>query len=430
MPVVVVMWNRSSARRDVTPSSKTIPSARHISAVAARSHLQAGERVRIDAVQEDTDIRALQVDLAEGRGIHHGHAGARRSTLAKHRVVDRFARLREMMRTLPLPDVLEDGPVRLVPGMDRGHPDRIGQRAPVARGKLSEADRHGRRSEGRHPDRADLLAEDRGGDGARDHARCPALVDPGPDRRVALDVLDRFEAGAERPLQVLHGRVATEVDIVGGPGVVRGGAGRRHDPGRGDVAEPLDLAGGRADDLDPAVRTGSVRDEGRDPLVEPEGAPSVGPERDVRVPAAGYEQEVRLDRLRVVAVGTGVRAAVGARDADARQSAGVVPRRADDEVAPPRIHDGDDLRAGSPERGGHGVRRVVVREDDRPFAGADAVTLHVRRRGPGQHDPGPVVVGEDDRPLRGPGRDDDPPGPDVPRRPSVVGVGRRSTAVT
>ncbi len=31
LPVVVVMWNRSSARRDVTPSSNTIPSARHIS---------------------------------------------------------------------------------------------------------------------------------------------------------------------------------------------------------------------------------------------------------------------------------------------------------------------------------------------------------------------------------------------------------------
>ncbi len=30
LPVVVVMWNRSSASRDVTPSSKTIPSSRHI----------------------------------------------------------------------------------------------------------------------------------------------------------------------------------------------------------------------------------------------------------------------------------------------------------------------------------------------------------------------------------------------------------------
>ena len=31
LPVVVVMWNRSSASREVTPSSKTIPSGRHIS---------------------------------------------------------------------------------------------------------------------------------------------------------------------------------------------------------------------------------------------------------------------------------------------------------------------------------------------------------------------------------------------------------------
>ena len=31
LPVVVVMWNRSSDSRDVTPSSKTIPSARHMS---------------------------------------------------------------------------------------------------------------------------------------------------------------------------------------------------------------------------------------------------------------------------------------------------------------------------------------------------------------------------------------------------------------
>ena len=41
---------------------------------------------------------------------------------------------------------------------------------------------------------------------------------------------------------------------------------------RRDLAEALDVAGGRADGLDPAVRAGRVRDEGRDALVEPERA--------------------------------------------------------------------------------------------------------------------------------------------------------------
>ena len=146
------------------------------------------------------------------------------------------------------------------------------------------------------PTAPDLLAQDRRRDRAGDDPAGLALLDARADRRVALDVLDRCQAGPERPLQVAHGRVALEVDVMGRPRVLGRGPGRRHDPGRGDPAQALDLAGGGADDLDVCGRVPSGTKAAMR-VVEAERAAGVGPEGHVRVPATGDEQQVRLDGL-------------------------------------------------------------------------------------------------------------------------------------
>ena len=159
------------------------------------------------------------------------------------------------------------------------------------------------------------------------------------------------------------------------------------------------------DDLDPAVRAGPIRDEGGDALVEPKRAAGVGPQRDVRVPAAGHQQQVGLD---------GLVCAAGPRDADRAQVARVVTARARHEVAGARVDGRHDLHAGRREDSGDPVGRAVVREDDGSLAWRDPVALHVGGCGAREHDPGPVVVGEDDGSFGCAGGDHDPPGPDVP----------------
>ena len=97
----------------VTPSSKTIPSSRHITPYRHEPDLERRERVRVDAVEEDPGVRPLEVDLAEGRRVHHGHPGPRGRALAQDgRRPSISPSTREVARPLPLADVLEDGAVR------------------------------------------------------------------------------------------------------------------------------------------------------------------------------------------------------------------------------------------------------------------------------------------------------------------------------
>ena len=158
------------------------------------------------------------------------------------------------------------------------------QEATVPPRELRERDRHVRRAERRDAEGARFLAEERGSDGTCQHAAGLALVAAGADRRVSLDVLDRGQPGTQRATDVGHGRVPFQVDerrvLVAGaiPG------------GREAVRQPV--AGRCSHDLD--VPQLAVRDVGADPVVEPEAAAGLRPESEVRVPAAGQQQEVRL----------------------------------------------------------------------------------------------------------------------------------------
>ena len=125
--------------------------------VAARTDLQVREAVRVDAVEEHADVRPLEVDLAEGRGVHHGHGTASRRSLAQDGLVHRLTVAREVARPLPLADVLEHCPVVDVPGVDRA---------------WSGQGREGRRDHGRRAART-TPAHTAGGTSGRRGRRAP-----------------------------------------------------------------------------------------------------------------------------------------------------------------------------------------------------------------------------------------------------------------
>ena len=119
-------------------------------------------------------------------------------------------------------------------------------------------------------------AEQLGGDADRVHVRGLALVGAGADRREALDVLDRAEAGADRAADVGDGRVALEVDERRVLVAVRERERRRVGEARaGDAAGALDAA------------QLAVGDGRADAVVPAQAAARLAPEVDARAPAAG-----------------------------------------------------------------------------------------------------------------------------------------------
>ena len=152
-----LLGRAARSRRRRRPSRRRV----HISAVPARPDLQRRERVRVDAVEEDARVRALDVDLAEGRRVHDRRPrSARRAHSRRTASSIALAVAREVARALPLADVLEHRAVRrhATAGSGSSGPGRRG--APRSRpASWREADRHGRRPERRHADGTDLLAE-------------------------------------------------------------------------------------------------------------------------------------------------------------------------------------------------------------------------------------------------------------------------------
>ena len=208
------------------------------------------------------------------------------------------------------------------------------------------------------------------------------------------------------------GRVALQIDVVPVPGARRVRVGRWHDPQRPDVRKPV--AGRRSHRTH--VTEGSIRNEGRDPLVKAQCAAGLTPQADVRVPAAGDQQQIGFDRP----AGT---TTIRRPDGDRGEPAVGATTASDDRLAAASVDDGDELDAGLGERGRDDVGRIVGREDDRAITGPDTVPPDVRRGRRGEHDARPVVIREDDRPFDGAGRQHDGTSPDVPQ-PALGGRGR------
>ena len=244
--------------------------------VAAHADRERVERVRVHAVQELDRVGALDVDLAERRRVHLRDRLARGGALAPDGRVHVLAVPREVARPLPLADVLEDRARLDVRRVDRRDAHRVEELAAVAAREQRERDGHVRRAERRRPELARVHLQQLRGDADRVDVGELALLGAGADRRVALDVLDRAQAGADRAAHVGDGRVALEVDehrvLV---------AVRQREGGRVGQA----LAGQPADALDPAqLAVGHGR---ADPVVPAQAAAGLAPEVDARAPAAG-----------------------------------------------------------------------------------------------------------------------------------------------
>ena len=330
-----------------------------------------------------------------------------------------------------------------MPGVDRGRPHGIGQVPAVGPGEQREADRRERRPERGRAERVERLLEQLGHDAERQHAGGAALVVGGPDRREALDVLGRAQAGGRGAADVGDRRVALLVDEAVVLAAARGrrdrpqqrrglrrrcdGAVRRPGAGRGrarggalrDARVVVVGAGHRAGDV-PAVRHG-VGDEPARARVPAHAALRLAEQVDDRAPATGHEQQVAVDRAVADHRGGDAPLALGGAHDRAGQVLGAVGHRT---VPVARVDDRRELQPGGGERGGGVVAGVVRRQQHRARPGEHAEALEVLARGAGEHHAREVVARERDRPLVRAGRQHHLPRPHVPQ-PLARDAGRR-----
>ena len=95
--------------------------------VPDRADGQVRHPVRVHPIEEHAGVGPADVDLAERAGVEHADARAHRPAFARDGGVHVLAVPREVAGPLPLADVLVDGAVRVVPGVDRRHADRVEQ---------------------------------------------------------------------------------------------------------------------------------------------------------------------------------------------------------------------------------------------------------------------------------------------------------------
>ena len=191
-------------------------------AVAAAADPELGPGVGVHPLHEGDGVGADDLDLAEGRGVEDAERGAGGAALAGDGGVHVLARLREVPGAAPERDRLEDGAVGLGPGVDRGLAGDLEGRVLVVAGEGAEGRRRVGRAEGGEADLRRLLAERVGGDHQAVDVRHLALVGRHAVGGVALDVLDRAHALADREADVLGGDVVLEVDEGLGGRRVRG----------------------------------------------------------------------------------------------------------------------------------------------------------------------------------------------------------------
>ena len=139
-------------------------------AVARRADGQLLEPVGVDPVEELAGVRATDLHLAEGRGVHHRDTLARGPALTCDRGVHVLPRLRVVPRPQPLADDLHLGAVLDVPGVHRRGALGVEEVAALASGERRERDRDVRRPVGRRPDLPHARAVRTVGQRRGDHA--------------------------------------------------------------------------------------------------------------------------------------------------------------------------------------------------------------------------------------------------------------------
>src|SRR3546814_18670752 len=101
-------------------------------------HVELGPGVGVDAVKELTGVRALDIDLAQGRGIQQADAVAHGFAFALDRSVHALAVLGEVPWALPMADVFEHGTVFYIRGKHSGEAHRLGDLPAIPAGERAD----------------------------------------------------------------------------------------------------------------------------------------------------------------------------------------------------------------------------------------------------------------------------------------------------
>ena len=180
--------------------------------VAGAADLQLRPVVGVDAVEQRRDVRPLEVDLAQRRGVHRADAVAHRPDFAVDRGLQRFAVAAIGIGPLPLADILEHRAVGGMPVEHRRLAHRIEQGAAVPPGQRAERNRRVGRTEGRSADGLRRPAGFHAHQRQADHIGGLALVGAHAQRCVALEMLDGAIVLPRRQGDILDRHIVLQID--------------------------------------------------------------------------------------------------------------------------------------------------------------------------------------------------------------------------
>ena len=171
-------------------------------AVAALARFQLEEGVGVHPVEQLGRVWALNVDLAQGGGVHDAYAMAHGQHLALDRLVHVFLALREIPGPLPLAHVFKQATGGHMVFMRAGLAGGVKQITALEPGKQAKADGQVVGAEGGGAHLVDGFFQGPGGQRHAVDVAQLALVGAKAQRGVALDVLDGFKPFANGQLDV------------------------------------------------------------------------------------------------------------------------------------------------------------------------------------------------------------------------------------
>src|SRR5450830_1676360 len=420
-------------------------------AVAGLAHIELGPGVGVDAVEEFTGVRALDIDLAQGRGVEQADAVAHGLALTLDRRVQVFAVAWEVPWTFPLTDVLELGALLHMPGLQGGVAHRLEDMPTVTTGDRAERHRRVVRTEHGGAHLRDGHVQRTGGNGQTVDVAQLALVGAEAQCGIALDVFNRLEALAGRQFDGGSGDVVLQVDELlrrpcgsffmghleqrqGWFFQTRQGFGQhafdRLEAGFADRANAAFKTVGQGigqtvDAVDTADAHAFLRRFARhkteDIFAPGWFAAQVRGQVDHRAVAAGAGNQIAVQPF--ARTGDFMRFDVNggnARRSDVLATTGFDHGTAGEDTNPlgpcffhqcaarvaAGIGDGDHLQAGIEPVQSHAIGVIVVDTQHKLLARGHAVTADVGRNGTGEHIARHVVVAVDQRTLIGTGRQD------------------------
>ena len=164
-------------------------------AIAAAALRQSLPAVGIDAVEKFSRVRALDINLAQGRGIHQAQGGPRGQNLAvncrRHGFANPIsAKVGIIIRSQPLAHRLERRAIGLMPGMHRRAAHWVQQPTDPPPGQGAKGNRGERWPESGVANLRNINGQGLGDDTQGVDIRGPALVRAHASGGIALHMLD------------------------------------------------------------------------------------------------------------------------------------------------------------------------------------------------------------------------------------------------